>query len=102
MELRTPADVGAAIRARRRALGMDQSTLARRVGVGRQWIVAMEKGKPRAALGMALRTLAALGITLRTDDRSPTANRRPPPEASIDLDRVLEAHRGGSRPRREA
>ena len=45
MRLRTPADFGAAIREQRRVLDLDQAALARRVGVSRQWIIEVEKGK---------------------------------------------------------
>lgn len=64
MLARTPTDLGLIIRDRRRALGLDQAALARRVGVSRQWIVEMERGKPRAEVGLVLRTLSALGIRL--------------------------------------
>ena len=80
MRVRTPLDIGLTIRERRRALGLDQAELARRVGVSRQWIVAMEKGKARAELGLVLRTLSALGIALRADRDMPAAA----PAADID------------------
>jgi DNA-binding XRE family transcriptional regulator len=37
--IRTTADIGAIIRDRRHKLRLDQGALAKRVGVGRQWIV---------------------------------------------------------------
>ena len=64
MRIRTPVDFGALIRDRRLKLGLDQKTLAEKVGVSRQWIVEVEKGKPRAEIGLVLRTLAALDIQL--------------------------------------
>jgi DNA-binding XRE family transcriptional regulator len=51
MLLRTPKDVGAIVRQRRRELRIGQHTLAERVGASRQWIIDCEKGKPRAELG---------------------------------------------------
>ena len=62
--LRTPSDIGALIRARRKALGLDQAELAASVGVSRLWINQVERGKPGASLGLVLRTLAAVGIDL--------------------------------------
>jgi len=62
MRVRTPRDLGLVIRDRRRALGLDQRTLARKVGVSRQWLVEAEKGKPRAEIGLVLRTLAAIEL----------------------------------------
>ena len=61
MRIRTPKDVGAAIREKRRALGLDQRSLAKRVDVSRKWVIEIEKGKPRAAMRLVLRTLDALG-----------------------------------------
>lgn len=57
-------DVGAAIRAARRAKGVSQAQLAERAGVGRQWLVAVEKGHHRAELGKVAALLSALDIRL--------------------------------------
>jgi HTH-type transcriptional regulator/antitoxin HipB len=67
MRIRTPADLGALIRDHRTRLGLDQKSLAQKVGVSRQWIVEVEKGKPRAAIGLLLRTVDALGLLLDAD-----------------------------------
>ncbi len=64
MRIRTPLDLGLAIRERRRALGLDQRSLAKRIGVSRQWLVEVEKGKARAEVGLVLRALKALDIEL--------------------------------------
>ncbi len=63
MRIRTPADLGTLIRSTRKKLQLDQSTLAKKIGVSRLWLVEIEKGKPRAEIGLVLRTLDALGIT---------------------------------------
>jgi len=94
--LRTPADLGALIRERRRKLGLDQNELARRTGASRQWVVAIERGKPRAEIGLVFRALAALGITLTVVDYDATARRPsrmrsgPPP---VDLNRIISSLR---------
>lgn len=67
MRLRTPRDIGAIIRERRRALGIDQGELAKRVGVSRLWINQVERGKPRASLNLVLRTLSTIGVKIITD-----------------------------------
>jgi HTH-type transcriptional regulator / antitoxin HipB len=67
MRIRTPIDLGALIRERRKALRLDQKTLAEKVGVSRQWIVDVEQGKPRLEIGLVLRTADALGIVLTVD-----------------------------------
>jgi y4mF family transcriptional regulator len=62
--LRTPADIGALLKERRRSLAMDQAELAQKIGVSRLWINQIERGKPGASLGLVLRALAALGVEL--------------------------------------
>lgn len=64
MLIRTPADLGALIRDRRRQLELGQAELAKRIGVSRQWIVGVEHGRARAELGLVLRALDCLGIRL--------------------------------------
>ena len=93
--LRSPLDLGAAIRDRRRVLGLSQQALADRVGVGRQWVVAIERGKERAELGLVLRTLRALDLKLLLDDgvESPSGADAPAFGAA-ELDALIERHRG--------
>jgi HTH-type transcriptional regulator / antitoxin HipB len=64
MQVRTASAIGAAIRSRRRELQLDQGRLARKIGATRQWLIAIEKGKDTAELGMVLRALAALDLEL--------------------------------------
>lgn len=99
--VRTPSDVGNIIRARRKRLGWDQARLAHEIGVSRQWIVDIEKGKPRAELQLILRALQALGLELILSSdvaQIPLANA---PERGtvtpIDLDAIIEHNRSNSR-----
>jgi len=64
MRIRTATDLGLVIRERRRALRLDQRTLAERAGVSRQWIVAVERGKSGAEVGLVLRVMGVLGLRL--------------------------------------
>jgi HTH-type transcriptional regulator / antitoxin HipB len=73
MKVRTHIDIGFAIRDRRRRLNLGQDDLAARVGVSRKWIIDIEKGKPRAEIGLVLRTLDALGLRLSLDDEESSA-----------------------------
>jgi HTH-type transcriptional regulator/antitoxin HipB len=84
MVIRTPADLGSLIRDRRRELGWNQQALADRAGVGRQWLVEVERGKPRAAVELILRTLDALEVVLTVQPRSSRPKGRPVPLADID------------------
>ena len=52
MRIRTPAELGALIRDYRKRLRLDQKSLAEKVDVSRQWIVAVEKGKSGAPIGL--------------------------------------------------
>lgn len=57
-------DLAVLIRERRQQLMLSQAQLALQVGVSRQWIIDVEKGKPRAELQLVLTLLHALGICL--------------------------------------
>lgn len=82
MLVRTPADLGAVIRDRRRQLKLDQATFAKRIGVSRYWVIMIERNHPRAALGLVLRAIDALDIQLDANIRE--ANHRRPNAADID------------------
>lgn len=88
MQVKTATDLGSLIREQRKSLGWDQAELARRVAVSRQWIIDIEKGKPRAELGLVLRTLTALGLTVWVGDPPTPAGEVGP---SIDIDAIVEA-----------
>ena len=95
LSLRTPADIGALIRARRRELGYDQAQLAEIAGVSRLWINQVEKGKSGAGLGLVLRTLAALGIEL--SESGPIPNSDAPSVITPDINAIIEDARTVSR-----
>jgi HTH-type transcriptional regulator / antitoxin HipB len=94
MLIRTPADLGALIRDRRIKLGLDQKSLAQKVGVSRQWIVAVEHGKPRAEIGLLLRTIDVLGIRLSTDKEFPDNTEDAGKTPSVDIDSIIATARG--------
>jgi HTH-type transcriptional regulator/antitoxin HipB len=87
MLLRTPADLGAALRDRRKQLGLDQSTFAKRIGVSRQWVIGVERGHPRAAMGLVLRAIDALGI--RLDASAERTSRRGRAASDVDIDAIV-------------
>jgi len=43
----------AVIRDRRKELGLEQADLASRIGVSRQWLIGVERGRPRVAGSLA-------------------------------------------------
>ena len=80
----------------RRGLKIRQADLALRAGVSRQWVVAMEQGKPTLEVGLVLRTLETLGleVTVRPLD--------PPPAWMIKLAREAQAKQYAIQVRRRA
>ena len=63
-------ELAAAVRAERKRLGLSQSALANKAGVGRDWIIGLEKGKATAEIGLVLRTLKSLGLTVQLGSTS--------------------------------
>ena len=89
----TPQDIGQTIRSRRKQLGWDQAKLADQVGVSRQWIINIEQGKPRAEIGLILRTLHVLDLpiyigTVRNTET--TDNKVATQSTSIDIDDIID------------
>ncbi len=79
-------DVGALIRDRRRARGLSQQALADAIGVSRLWVGQVERGRPRAELGLVLKALRALGIRLMADEE-------PAAVGGPDIDAIVEQSR---------
>jgi HTH-type transcriptional regulator / antitoxin HipB len=85
MLTRTPADLGAVIRERRKQLKRNQASLANEIGVSRQWLIELEHGHPRAELGLVLRVLDALGINLDAD----IAQTKTPRPGTVDINAIV-------------
>lgn len=64
-----PADLGAAVRKRRRQLGVTQDDLATSIGVSRKVISQMENGKKTVHVGIVLRAARAVGLDLGVEPR---------------------------------
>ncbi|MGM4954315.1 helix-turn-helix domain-containing protein [Bradyrhizobium barranii] len=87
MLIRTPAELGAVLRDRRKKLKLDQSTFAKSIGVSRQWVIEVEHGHARAELGLILRALDALDIRLDagTDQAPARGTTRP----AVDINAIV-------------
>ena len=59
--IRSPQQLGRALRAARKQLGLTQPQLALAAGVGVRFIVELEAGKPTLRLENVLRVIDALG-----------------------------------------
>lgn len=91
MRIRTATDLGAFIRERRVKLGMDQRDLAEKAGTSRKWIVEVEQGKSRAEIGLILRTLKTLGVSLDIAiDRVQKASAAGEPK-NVDINTILDS-----------
>ena len=91
--IKTPAQLGALIKARRAELSIDQVTLAERARVSRNWLMAIEKGVPGASFGVVLRVLAVLKISLVSqpaDTPEPLSLRVTAADRPVDINQVLE------------
>ena len=87
MEVHSVRELAAVVRSLRREKGWTQAELARAAGVGREWVIHLEKGRPGLELGLVMATLKALGVRLRIEPLSAV-------ETDIDLGRIL----GDSKP----
>jgi HTH-type transcriptional regulator / antitoxin HipB len=97
MLIRTPGGLGQMVRDRRNALRLSQTDLARRVGVTRQSVGALEKGIASAKIGLVLSILEALDLRV---DIIPKERARAADSHAItkgDLDRIIEATVGDAR-----
>lgn len=90
-QVRVTNDLATSIRGRRLELGLTQVELARRAGVARSWLASVERGKPGAEVGLILRLLEALGLSLHVGapDRDEAAHDRRP-TGRVDIDELLE------------
>ena len=64
-----PADIGAAIRERRRQLKITQDELAASIGVSRRVIGQLENGKETVHVGIVLRAARAVGLDVGVEPR---------------------------------
>ena len=62
--IRSAKGYGEVLRERRRQLGLTQEDVATEAGVGRRFVIELERGKPGASLEHALRIAALLGLEI--------------------------------------
>lgn len=82
MEIHSVRELAAVIRSLRQEKGWTQASLAREAGVGREWVIHLEKARPGVELGLVMSTLKALGVCLKIEPQAPVV-------ADIDLGRIL-------------
>jgi y4mF family transcriptional regulator len=65
--IKSPQELGDALRSARKRLGLTQPQLALAAGVGVRFIVDLESGKPTVRLDSVLRVIDALGGVIDLD-----------------------------------
>ncbi|MDE3008347.1 MAG: helix-turn-helix transcriptional regulator [Acidobacteriota bacterium] len=71
MKVNSALDLAAVVRGRRHDLGLSQADMAKRAGVSRVWLSAVEAGKRSVNFGLVLRLLGAMDLKM---DVSPSPN----------------------------
>jgi HTH-type transcriptional regulator/antitoxin HipB len=87
--LRTPEQLGAAIRLKRKEKGLTQSGLAALLGAERKWVINLESGNSKAEIGLILRAFEALNLRASLNDAGKPRSRGTLPDASR-LDQVFQ------------
>jgi y4mF family transcriptional regulator len=83
MNVRTARDLGLLLRRARERRQWSQAELAHAIGVSRHWVLAVEKGKPSAEVGLVLSALAALDLSIDVSGAAaPTPDTAPSEHAS--------------------
>jgi y4mF family transcriptional regulator len=82
MEVHSVRELAVVVRSLRREKGWTQATLAREAGVGREWVIHLEKARPRVEFGLVMATIKALGVRLKVEPHAPV-------EPDIDLEEIL-------------
>lgn len=70
-EIRSTKDLGAAVRAARKAMDLPQAQAALLCGVGIRFLSELENGKETARLGEVLKVVAGLGLALTIGAKKP-------------------------------
>lgn len=72
---RTPKQIGATVRRRRRQLRLSQSVLGARTNLRQATISALENGEPGTELRTLVAVMAALGLEFAVQERSKSSAR---------------------------
>ena len=72
--IKSPQELGDALRSARKRLGLTQPQLALAAGVGVRFIVHLESGKPTVRLDSVLRVIDALGGVIDLDGLPSSVN----------------------------
>ena len=91
MIVSTAKDFGAAIRARRKELGLTQAALAEFTGFSVSFLSDLENGKQTAELGKALDLVNLLGLDLEFRKRDQSVCRKPAEALALPGQSIVQA-----------
>ena len=67
--IKTPADLGKIIHQRRKAAKLTQQKAAALAGIGVRFLSELERGKPTAQIGKAIKVAQLLGLEIQINER---------------------------------
>jgi len=67
--IKTPADLGKVIRQRRKSAKLTQQKAAALAGIGVRFLSELERGKPTAQIGKAIKVAQLLGLEIQINER---------------------------------
>lgn len=85
----TLREIALAVRNRRTEVGLTQAELAKAAGVSRKWIYEFEGGKSTAELGLVLRVLDVLGLSVELSGEVSAGQKKAPAELMAALEESL-------------
>lgn len=85
--------LGAVLRGRRLDLGLTQAEVAARAGVSRPWLSRVEKGRPKAEIGLIMSVLDSLGLRFALDEYESVTDGSESKSEPLDLDAHLAEYR---------
>lgn len=99
LPIRRAEDIAGLIKSRREALGLSQQALADRLTVSRKWVNEIERGNSNAKLGLVLRALNELEISVSAQSGpssglSAGAGGDDSSSDAIDIDAIVDAPPG--------
>lgn len=100
MQIISPVQIGSLVRKARTRKGFTQAELAAQIGVTRQWVGMLERGKPSVELALTLKALAAVDMQISIFDSADSSSKSIAPAAAptkpvpfIDINKVIDVHR---------
>ena len=67
--IKTPADLAKIVRQRRKAAKLTQQNAAALAGIGVRFLSELERGKPTAQIGKAIKVAQLLGLEIQINER---------------------------------